>query len=138
MGTTKTLTETGLECYKKIIHKKNFEYLQNFRINYYHQNYKINWLPYEFQATWSYEMAVYYPFLFLKKNNKIFNECVLATLSRVDFLHFAGSWPENSFFYKLRFSNKGDMHTYYNNINNYIKKIIKPKSYGRIKYKIKS
>lgn len=138
LGTTKTLSKSGTECYKNIIFKKKFEYLQSYRINYYHKNLRIKWLPYNFQATWSYEMALYYPFLFLKNYRKIFYNCVMASLSRVDFLHFAGSWPENSFFYKLKFSKKGNLNKYYKNINSYLKKKIKSKSYGRIKFNNKT
>ena len=56
-----------------------------------------HWLPYEFQALWIYEMAWYYPFLY--RSNPALSDsaadCIVSTLSRNYFLHFAGSWPES-------------------------------------------
>ena len=46
----------------------------------------------------------------------------MSTLSRVDFLHFAGSWPENKYFYKLNYLNKGGLSKYYKNIQSYLEK----------------
>ena len=137
LGTTDILAKTGNKFYKDIILDKQFEYLQTYRINYYSKNLKIKWLPYEFQATWSYEISAYFPFLFKKIYRKYFYECIMATLHRVDFLHFAGSWPENLFFFKLSYKKKGKLKKYYDYIAKYLHKNIKAKSYGRIKYKKK-
>jgi hypothetical protein len=134
LGTTETMSKSGLECYKNIIYKKNFEYLQSYRIDYYFKKFDLKWLPYKYQATWSYEVALYYPFLYLKSNRKNFHECFMSTLSRVDFLHFAGSWPENKYFYKLNYFNKGGLSKFYQNIQSYLAKKINSKSYGRIKF----
>jgi hypothetical protein len=76
-----------------------------------HLNYHIlsegleNFLDYKFQAIWSYEIANYYPFLFFHKfsDRLLLEYCVQATLMRVHFLHFAGSWPENSRFFAEKF-----------------------------------
>jgi len=135
MGTTKTLAETGKQYYKEILKDKKFKYLQNYRINQYSKKYKIRWLPYEFQAIWNFEMSLHYPFLFNKKYKNFFNDCVMAVLHRVDFLHFAGSWPENNSFFKTTFKNKGSMSKYYKNLGKYIKSKIKVRSYGKINYK---
>ncbi len=137
MGTTKTLAETGQKYYKAIIKDKKFKYLQNYRINNYSKNFKIKWLPYEFQAIWNFEISLHYPFLFNKKYKKFFNDCVMSILHRVDFLHFAGSWPENKSFFNTTFKNMGSMRSYYKYLGNYLSKNIKPRSYGKIKYKKK-
>ena len=67
-------------------------------INYEIQNYgKITWLDYKFQALWTYEMAIHYPFLFNygKDNITLIRECIEASLMTNYFLHFAGSWHES-------------------------------------------
>ena len=80
-------------------------YLQNYRNQIFREEAKISWLPYEFQAIWSYEVAMFYPFLFSNQDDQILYDSVLATLHRVDMLHFAGSWPENLVFKKGPFIN---------------------------------
>jgi hypothetical protein len=77
-----------------------------------HLNYHIlssdlaNFLDYEFQAIWAFEAANYYPFLFIDGFNdrSLYKECIQSTLMRVNFLHFAGSWPESSTFNLNNFS----------------------------------
>lgn len=66
----------------------NYEFLSRF---------EINWLPYEYQALWLFEMALNYPFLYSKEkiDSELVRKCVDAVLSRVSFLHFAGSWYES-------------------------------------------
>ena len=137
MGTTKTLAKTGTKYYKKIIKDKKFKYLQNYRINEYSKNYKLKWLPYEFQAIWNFEVVLHYPFLFNNKYKSFFNDCVMSILHRVDFLHFAGSWPENKSFFNTTYNNMGSMSNYYNYLGNYLNKKIKARSYGKINYKKK-
>ena len=95
----KNIGKVRLQIYENIKKIKNFQYLQSYRIDYYNRIYKIKWLPYEFQAIWNYEVALNYPFLFHENYKKILKDCVISTLFRVDMLHFAGSWPENSIFY---------------------------------------
>jgi len=77
-----------------------------------HLNYHVlssnlaSFLNYEFQAIWAFEAANYYPFLFINgfSDRSLYNECIQATLMRVNFLHFAGSWPESSTFGSEDFS----------------------------------
>ena len=55
----------------------------------------VEWLPYKFQALWIYEVAIYYPFLFKKLDDKcLIRECIESSLYLNYFLHFAGSWNE--------------------------------------------
>lgn len=58
----------------------------------------VQWLQYEFQATWVYEMAWKYPFLYGKHqaNKKLIIDCIEASLFSNYFLHFGGSWHESS------------------------------------------
>lgn len=137
IGRTETLSKTGEAIYRKIKKDKNFKYLQAFRINYYNKNLNINWLKYEFQAIWNYEAALNYPFLFHRKFKKLYKDCVIATLHRVEFLHFAGSWPENWIFNKTKFKQTNLLKRYYDNLENYLNKNNKAKLYGKIKYQRK-
>lgn len=137
IGTTETLATTGNQFYKEIGQKKNFEYLQVHRINHYSKNFKIIWMPYQFQAIWTHQISLYYPFLFKKELRNLFYECLMATLHRVDFLHFAGSWPENLIFFEVGYNKKGQLKNYYEKLNLFLNTKTEPKSYGRIKYKKK-
>lgn len=58
----------------------------------------VQWLRYEFQATWVYEMAWKYPFLYgkHKDNHELIIDCIEASLFSNYFLHFGGSWYESS------------------------------------------
>jgi hypothetical protein len=68
-----------------------------------HYNYEmlnwgnITWLDYKYQAIWTYEMAIKYPFLYSYGRNKenLIRECIEASLMTNYFLHFAGSWYES-------------------------------------------
>jgi len=67
-------------------------------INYEIQNWgNITWLDYKYQAIWTYEMAIKYPFLynFGRNNKSLIRECIEASLMTNYFLHFAGSWHES-------------------------------------------
>jgi len=59
---------------------------------------RVQWLQYEFQATWVYEMAWKYPFLYGKHahNKELIIDCIEASLFSNYFLHFGGSWHESS------------------------------------------
>jgi hypothetical protein len=135
IGSTETLANTGLEIYRKIITKKNFMYLQNYRIDYYNRYLNLKWLPYEFQALWNFEASINYPFLFHKNFKKNYYECVMATLHKVDFLHFAGSGIENLIYTDMNYKKKGKLRKYYSFILKYLKMNVKIKSYGKIKLK---
>ena len=137
IGRTETLARTGSEIYEKIKLDKNFKYLQSFRIDYYKRKLSVKWLNYEFQAIWNYEAALYYPFLFHKKFKKLYKDCVISTLFRVQFLHFAGSWPENWIFNKTKFKQTNLLKKYYENLDNYLSQNTKAKLYGKIRYKRK-
>lgn len=79
-------------------------------LNYHLQSSKkvrIQRLNYKFQAIWLYEMALKYPFLYLKKyksDQKLIARCIESSLLENHFLHFAGSlfegqmWKNNYFF----------------------------------------
>ena len=67
-------------------------------INYEIQNWgNITWLDYKYQAIWTYEMAIKYPFLYSTGRNdeSLIRECIEASLMTNYFLHFAGSWHES-------------------------------------------
>lgn len=133
IGHTETLAKTGLQIYQEIVKKNNFSYLQSYRIEYYSKYLNIKWLPYEFQAIWNFEMSINYPFCFQKNFEKIIYEALMATLYKVDFLHFAGSWPENAVFNNLFYEKKGKLKEYYNFILKYLKMKLKIRSYEKIK-----
>lgn len=142
IGTCIATTNFLTKCYDKIISKiirnpGNAIYLQHQTNKIFRMEGKVNWLPYEFQAIWSYEVALYYPFLIKNLNNhKLFNSCIKATLSRVDMLHFAGSWPENKVFKdKILMDKYESIKTYHKEVAKILKKKIKIKSYGKINYK---
>lgn len=64
--------------------------------------FNIKQLPYSFQSIWPLEMAVYYSFLYstpsIPEDRSIANNCILSSLYRSTFLHFAGTWPESSLY----------------------------------------
>lgn len=109
-------------------------YLQNYRNKIYRQYASIKWLPYEFQAIWNYEVALYYPFLYLNPDSELAYECVQSTLMRVDMLHFAGAWPENKIFFRGPFNKGGTLKTYFEKLQPYLDEEISLKSYGRLKF----
>ena len=59
---------------------------------------RFSWIDYEFQALWLFEMASKYSFLYDKKtcSEENIKNSIRACLMSVDFLHFAGSWPESN------------------------------------------
>lgn len=93
-----------------------------------------NFIPYEFQAIWSFESANYYPFLFMDefKNSQIFKQSIQSTLLRVNFLHFAGNWPESSKFTEGEFEMSEDFIQLYANYKNYLSKPVTGKPLGTI------
>lgn len=126
------MSECFLEVYDLI--KYNFSgYLQHYTNKVIRANGDIKWLPYEFQAIWNFEVALNYPFLFSPKYSELSFECIMQSLLRVDMLHFAGNWRENSAFKLgpfLSFNN--EMDRYANNIPKFLKDKISIKSYGKI------
>ena len=80
-----------------------------------------NFLPYEFQAIWAFEAANYYSHLFIDefKDLDLFNKSVQSTLFRVNFLHFAGKWPESSTFGSLKFDFNPKFYELYKNFQEY-------------------
>lgn len=142
IGTCVAPTNFLIKCCDKIISKiirnpDNAVYLQHHTNKTFRMEGRIGWLPYEFQAIWAYEVALYYPFLMKNLNNhKLLNSCIKATLSRVDMLHFAGSWPENKVFKDKILIDKYELiKNYHRELPKILKKKIKIRSYGKIKYK---
>ncbi len=67
-------------------------------INFEIQNWgNITWLDYKYQALWTYEMAIKYPFLYNygRYDKGLIRECIEATLTTNYFLHFASSWSDS-------------------------------------------
>jgi hypothetical protein len=107
-----------------------------------HINYHIfssnlaNVIPYEFQAIWSFESANYYPFLYMEKFKDLngFKKCVQSTLLRVNFLHFAGQWPEASTFLENDFKLDKNFGNLYSEYREYLDTEVHGKPLGIIKY----
>lgn len=101
----------------------NFEFQSRFQ---------INWLPYKYQALWLFEMASYYPFLYDPQifNTDLLSACISAVLSRNVFLHFAGSWGESSM---IQFDGRGNFGTTFSDFQAYLKEIVAPTAYGKLK-----
>ncbi len=57
---------------------------------------ELQWLSYKWHALWQFEMAWSYPWLYEKENQTIekIRDAIFSTISRVNFLHFAGSWEK--------------------------------------------
>ncbi len=141
IGTFVAPSKVLIECYEKIISKiiknsKTYIYLQNYTNETFRTFAKIFWLPYEFQAIWDYEVAINYPFLMKKiNNNYLLKTCIDATMSKVDMLHFAGSWPPNDVFKdRILKQNNKDISKYYKKLPKFLNKKLKIKSYGKIKF----
>ena len=66
-------------------------------LNYELQNWgHLQWLPYSYQALWTYEISIKYPFLYNPsiRTEELTRHCIEASLYSHHFLHFAGSWSE--------------------------------------------
>jgi len=126
---------------KKLYEKynKNFKSLTggdqpsfNFEVNNLGSVKKLN---YKFQAIWLYEMAWKYPFLYKFKNTKIIKECISASLMENYFLHFAGAWHESDMIEVGAYPYDQKSYREKKILDLYIKRKVKPKSYGLIKPK---
>jgi hypothetical protein len=134
LGSTDLISRCYRTCYEAV--GNNFNgYLQHFTNELFRKEAEINWLPYEFQAIWSYEVAMYYPFLYNEKMKDLAYECIMASLARVDMLHFAGSWPENSAFKEGPFIDPASLGEYYERLPALLEEEYTPKSYGKLKCK---
>jgi hypothetical protein len=93
-----------------------------------------NFIPYEFQAIWAFEAANYYGHLFIDqfKDIDLFKKCVQSTLLRVNFLHFAGKWPESSTFSNFKFNFTSEFYTLYKECDEYSKVQLTGKPKGTI------
>jgi len=132
MGSAELIARCCKTAYDQIA--SNFSgYLQNYKNQIFREDTKISWLPYEFQAIWSYEVAMFYPFLFTDKRRELEYDSVMATLLRVDMLHFAGTWPENAVYKKGPFMDPGSLGEYYDKFPEYSREKLEPKAYGRIR-----
>lgn len=134
LGYVDDLIDSGNFLYKSI--KNNFVgYIQIYRNDFYQKNFSVNWLPYEFQAIWNFELAVHYPFLYMKQSESFTRLCIESVLSRVHMLHFAGSWSENNVFNEGPFTYKSSLKGYFHKLDVYQKEILEIKSYGKIRSK---
>ena len=116
MGLSMGSTQLMFRYFKRVyqtIEIENHGYLDFLMNQICREEAKVSWLPYEFRAIWNYEMALYYPFLFSSELEHLAYDCVMATLLRVDILHFAGNWPENNVFKKGPFLKAGSWEEYY-------------------------
>ena len=134
IGHIDDLAASGASLYE-LIATEFSGYLQNYRNQHYVKNFEVHYLPYEFQAIWNYELALYYPFLYFGDDRDLAVDCVSATMSRVDMLHFAGAWPENNVFGAGPFLFEGSGEDYYKQIQTYQAEKLVVKPYGRIKFK---
>ena len=97
-------------------------------------NFEVNWLDYKYQAIWLYEMAAYYPYLYLKDNQNNFDwisKCIQTSLTNNYFLHFAGSWNESHMWLLDKLMNDYGYDT--DEFDAYLNKQITPKPVGSIK-----
>ncbi len=140
IGTCVGPVDLLIRCFDEVIDKLLKEpnklfYLQHYTNKIFRLRGKVLWLPYEFQAIWSYEVALNYPFLIKNMNNhQLFNNCLQACMSKVDMLHFAGSWPENNVFKHNIFLKNNNSLSYYKKLPKFLNKKIKIKSYGRLRF----
>ena len=140
IGTCVGSVDKLIECFDEVIQSllekpDKLFYLQHYTNKIFRLRSKVLWLPYEFQAIWSYEVALNYPFLIKNINNQsLFNNCLKACMSKVDMLHFAGSWPENNVFKNNIFLKKNNSSNYYKKLPKIINKELKTKAYGRLRF----
>ncbi len=107
-------------------------------LNYEIQNYgKITWLNYKFQSIWTFEMAMYYPFLynFGRNDNVLIRECIEACLKNNFFLHFAGSWHESTMWKIGKFFDSEKKMIYLKDFEKYLKLKVYGSPRGMIKPK---
>jgi hypothetical protein len=134
LGHIDLMDQCGTLAYESI--SSNFSgYLQNYRNKIFREIADIKWLPYEYQAIWNYEQALYYPFLYSNSNPELAYECVQSTLMRVDMLHFAGAWPENDVFFQGPFDKNNSMTPYFEKLPSYLAEQAVLSAYGRLKFK---
>ena len=94
---------------------------------------KIQFLDYKFQAFWTYEMALNYPFLYFIRDKKIVKNCILACVANNYFLHFASRWFEGDMWKLLIFGKKEK--EFYKKFNRYLKKKVYGTPRGYIPFK---
>lgn len=81
-----------------------------FHYNYEFQNRSnVQWFPYEFQSIWCHEMAWFYPSLYSNPCASSIKNAIEATLMRVHFLHFAGSWNESEMWTSTETYQEGEL-----------------------------
>lgn len=96
-------------------------------------NCKVNWLSYKFQMLWYFEMANNYPFLYEKNlSTNLIKKCILNTLRKGYFLHFAGSWGEGKLYLKTKFLKSDLCNLELRNFYNYLNKKFNAVPKGRI------
>ena len=103
--------------------------------NFHVQNEKLDhWIDYKFQASWNYEMAWNYPYLYEKKMCTNINKkkAIEATLYNNYFLHFAGSWPESKMWKTKNILNDKKILKNYKFYFSYLKKKVFGKPKGQV------
>jgi len=71
----------------------------------------------------------------MKQSESFTRLCIESVLSRVNMLHFAGSWSENNVFNEGPFTYKSSLKGYFHKLDVYQKEILEIKSYGKIRSK---
>jgi len=105
-------------------------------INFEIQNWgNISWLDYKFQALWTYEMSIKYPFLYSygRDDSALIEECIEASLMENYFLHFAGSWYESDMWKKGDIFSSDDKQKELDEYYNYLATPVTGKSKGIIR-----
>ena len=106
--------------------------------NYFVQSNKFeNWLEYRYQALWIYEAAMYYPFLYERKNFDLalVKKCIEASLFSNYFLHFAGAWHESKMWEQVKVFDTPESLEMFSAFDEYMKVPVYGKPLGAIKPK---
>lgn len=95
----------------------------------------INIIDYRYQAIWTYEMAIKFPFLYELKDQKssLVARCIKTSLHTNFFLHFAGSWYEGQMWKSECLCFTPEEVKMMENFNSYIKTTVTGKPAGLIR-----
>ena len=121
------------------LYKKNVKSITNngdqTHFNFHIQNENLeHWINYKFQASWCYEMALNYPYLYQKNlcTKKNIKNAIEASLFTNFFLHFAGNWPESKMLKTKNILTKKETLKKYKFFSEYSKKKLTGKPMGQI------
>jgi hypothetical protein len=104
-------------------------------INYEFQNTGlVNWIDYRFEAQWTFEMALKYPFLYreLDVQSIEVSTAVESSLFANYFLHFAGSWFESDCILNNNILKNESTRRLFESFANYRKQSVSGNSTGRV------